>query len=369
MSNDWCTIESDPAVLTELVERFGVEEVQFTEVYEICDSGIESIIKQYGNIYGLMFLFKYTDIPQAQLFSIPIDTPVGMFYAHQVINNACATQAVLSILLNRLDINIGPHLKDLKDFTQSFDPNMCGLAIGNSDILRSAHNSFKPISSLEFDTEIKGHKEGDAFHYICYVPFRNAVYEIDGLASGVVLLGHVDNNSTINDDANISTLYNSPENWVPLAIKEIRRRVSLYNTDSHNEIRFSLMAIVPNALLRAKSQLLNLLKEKQRVILKLMSYGEDVDFDTIQGFEEDEILTSTTLAELPNDIPSLKRLFKRLKDKLTEIEFTIKSEELVRLRWKEENNRRRHDFFPFVLAMMKHASKKGLLTKKFKQLI
>ena len=52
MSNDWCTIESDPAVFSELIENFGVKDTAVEEIYTL-----EDIAE--GRSHGLIFLFKW----------------------------------------------------------------------------------------------------------------------------------------------------------------------------------------------------------------------------------------------------------------------------------------------------------------------
>lgn len=49
-----------------------------------------------------------------------------------MLQNACGTQAVLSIVLNRPDIEIGPALEEFKEFTAAFPSELRGEALSNS---------------------------------------------------------------------------------------------------------------------------------------------------------------------------------------------------------------------------------------------
>lgn len=66
-----------------------------------------------------------------------------LYFPKQVIVNACATQAILSVLMNIEDkLEIGSDLTDLKSFTKLMDPYMKGLSISNSEKVRIEHNKF-----------------------------------------------------------------------------------------------------------------------------------------------------------------------------------------------------------------------------------
>lgn len=193
--SDWCTIESDPGVFTSLLSSFGVSNAQVTELWSLDDDSLRSLLDSNGKVHGLVFLFKWQqEQEQGQLGtdSSPSatspasldgqDAPEDLFFARQVTTNACATQAILSILLNAttngsdedaIALGLGDTLSNLKAFTASFPPDLKGESIGASDEIREAHNSFARKESFLMSGEKKvAGKDDEVFHFVAYGEFR-----------------------------------------------------------------------------------------------------------------------------------------------------------------------------------------------------
>ncbi|VDQ16448.1 unnamed protein product, partial [Trichobilharzia regenti] len=89
-NDNWCLIESDPGVFSELIKGFGVESLECEEVYDLYETSSVS------DAYGFIFLFSYDDKQEDMGKVILDENRKGIFFAKQTISNACATQAIIN---------------------------------------------------------------------------------------------------------------------------------------------------------------------------------------------------------------------------------------------------------------------------------
>jgi len=295
LSDGWLELESDPGLFTLLIEDFGCKNVQVEEIYDLSKVGLIE-----GHVYGFIFLFKWTEERRSrnrsQIFStnqlnnrnnqqepyhLEDENLVNsMFFAHQAIPNSCATHALLSVLLNCNQIDLGKNLSRFKEMTNLMDPESKGLAIGNMPELAKAHNQH----ASEIDTQEKRNKQsqmnktngfrqtsGDSFHFISFVNINNHVYELDGLKKSPIDHGRIGEHETFSEKFRQIILERIPQQQQKenKLNSQLRKLQTDMNTAVNEDIRYSLMAVVPD---RRKENLkrLKLLKSKRSILLEIL---------------------------------------------------------------------------------------------------
>lgn len=175
----------------------------------------------------------------------------GIFFAQQLVPNACATQAILSVLLNTEEIQLGSCLADFKSFTADFTPEMRGLSLSNCERIKTVHNSFaRPESNLFGQTsELEDPKEDeDQFHFIALVPVQGILYEFDGQHQAPISYGP------------------SRGHWTSHALEIVRRKIEAFG----GEIRFNLMAVVADRIRLLEGMMLQSAGDSAELTSKMM---------------------------------------------------------------------------------------------------
>ncbi|GJN04288.1 hypothetical protein PR202_ga21826 [Eleusine coracana subsp. coracana] len=171
-------------------------------------------------IYGLIVLYKWR--PPGKDERPVIKEPIpNLFFANQIINNACATQAIMSVLLNSSGITLSDDLKKLKEFAKDLPPELKGLAVVNCESIR-----------------------------IC---MDGVLYELDGLKEGPISLGKC--------QGGVGEM-----GWLRMAQPVIQEHIDRF---SQNEIRFSVMAIMKNRKETYTAELKELQRKRETLLTQM----------------------------------------------------------------------------------------------------
>lgn len=207
------------------------------------------MLAQLHPVYGVIFLFKYpTDTPYTSAEkplegTFDHEAAQRHFFAAQTIQNACGTQALLSVLMNKQNpngpegreagyIDVGERLRDFREFTMELPPEFRGEALSNSELIRDVHNSFAKSSPFADETQRTTGEAEDVYHFVAYTPIDGVLYEMDGLQPAPISHGPC-----------------KQEQFPARVMEVLQRRINRYDT---SEIRFNLLAMVRDLRIQAR---------------------------------------------------------------------------------------------------------------------
>ncbi|CAA9988195.1 deubiquinating/deneddylating enzyme, putative [Plasmodium knowlesi strain H] len=325
------------------------------------DVKYNKLIKNENNIYGIIFLFNIDKNYNRNKF-VEHSVPDDLFFAKQVIPNACATQAILSIVLNK-EVELNEEIKNIKSFSNSFDSSMKGLTLSNCNFLRNIHNSYKPPIYIEKENlhDEKG-KMNDSFHFVSYIQFGGSVYMLDGLQEGPVLVGQMNG-------------ANENRSWIDLAKEHIKKEITdICNASAKGEGgeggdgRFNILAVVKD-----KEHIINEFCNihrivKKRVNIKLSTLGkEDVDLNDNINEEDFNYPSIPTIEELPDDISELLLIAQKSTGEINFLHSLLQEQIQLKLSWNKELTFKFFNFYPFVMSSLNLMAKHNILKEAYEK--
>lgn len=123
----FAVIESDPGVFTTLARTLGVQGLQVVELYDIEPWASDHL----HPIYGLVFCFlwkKDTDVlskKESSGLEDGEDDSAKLWFANQLSDDACASMAILNVLLNVEEVDIGERLEAFRTETERMSSPVC----------------------------------------------------------------------------------------------------------------------------------------------------------------------------------------------------------------------------------------------------
>jgi len=215
-----------------------------------------------------------------------------VWFANQLSDDACASHALLNVLLNCPHVDLGEELRELRVVTAEMSPVMRGLGVSGSRFIRDAHNSLARPADLRGALQAIAHttleadkarakaakgppakkrkttasaSKGDnddhlqeQYHFIGYVPAHGKVWELDGLQHTAIEVGELD-----------SEPGSSTKGWMDIVRPALRMKMHAYMASESDHVRYNLLAIVDEKYLGASDELEMRKRERQALERRL----------------------------------------------------------------------------------------------------
>ncbi|CUS06939.1 unnamed protein product [Tuber aestivum] len=221
----WATTLNDAPIFEYIMRQVGCESVAVRELYSM----EEDYLREEKSCFGIIFLMPYNEHYETQAGEELANLPAGMWYSNQIADNACASYALLNILMNLDNVPLGTQLEGFREFTLGLLPPHRGQAVDGFKSIKNAHNSFcfryeieeadlilyeEAVGDSDSKSELKPRdnhkrkkaKESEAdvaqdqadqidgpHHYIAYVQVGGCLWELDGLKQTPFKVGDCDN--------------------------------------------------------------------------------------------------------------------------------------------------------------------------------
>jgi ubiquitin carboxyl-terminal hydrolase L5 len=379
----FCEIESEPAIFNLMLREWGVKGVKIQELFGLdCDS--LAMLPQ--PVYGLIFLFQYGEEDAGDQDET---CPSHVWFANQVTNNSCATVALLNMVNNLRDVDIGETLQTFRVHTQLFSPALRGEQAANFPLIKRVHNSFaRKIDMLEADLVMEGNFEeskkrkktarksntrrsrktevdDSAFHFVAFMPILGEVWKLDGLDNTPQLIPL---DLPRGDLSSISSSELGIAPWLTAIADRLQTRMLHYQNGG---IEFNLLALVKDPLDTAQIDLARNLR-----LARAVDDGNDDENDraTIAihdlseyGIHPDHLLEPpnpedrTRLVNSSRSQKQLEELIKSVREEGESLRMRVQQEQSAVNAEEEKAKDKRNDYGPFIQKWLMMLAENGVL--------
>ncbi|KAI1164961.1 cysteine proteinase [Nemania serpens] len=249
----WVELESEPAFFNAMLQDLDAKALKVQEIFALDEMTLAELPKP---VYGLIFLYEWTNEDESN--EARQDCPENLWFGNQTTANACATVALMNIIMNTRAVKLGPELEEFRNATRPLPPPHRGHALDANDFIRAIHNSVARRNDLlsedllldnNYEAAAKKSKaptkkkkrtsksskpkyEPGTYHYIAFVPVEGQVWELDGLESLPLCLGPYE--------------AAAPDAWLSVASDAIQNRMG---RQADEFLSFNLLAVCQSPLM------------------------------------------------------------------------------------------------------------------------